>query len=846
MNIDELTSHDSHVDQRTPRMETLETASELARPALMPGLLLSQSQDQEPDTIDQFQLPVGADQSAVANEAADDSAPEPSTSGISHAPTDSEPSLSNLHQDPPVQQQPPDSDEHQTCFADTRTKDIHTGGSAKAALTKPLTVKASLGIMGCVVIFAGSIGILLLIAFLAYLWFGYGNTPEATNATWIWRQIAIRDWMTRTITICALALRTLLSFQTIYCTSMLASLILEKCFVRRSQVACLSLLRGLNSGPFTLAQIILSSKTLAMARHIEVWLVLLLFILSTLLQFTSTLLVSDLHNYSVVGNSNHTSLASLVGLDQVAKLDNRRFSILQDPDLSSGFSIFGETQQASFVSVEPNANGLSSTGLVERGLLPLASVDERMAVRYYNGTSMILSSAVSCMRPVITGQYAQFSTTGSSSGVGTVKGSLDVPKSLQQALGTDQYSCESGQCEVIYFACDVPASVGGGPPAPAVCILNGDDTNVNKTYSQNVSAKPWEVTSFMWLVFSSKVSDDQWASIPEASEGRYELPASAPFNESEWEEYPLFLNASILITLCFSDFNIEQHNVSMKAPKPTREPIVQWSVLSGTSNASDAQSYFGATSPALPLSDRGILEMDILDLPLGEAQNQSSVMTTAEIIYYILYYQLGYASPPNTTFVACWQCLATGSSSSPKTQALFQGIINSTNRAAPALHTWISVAAFASYYEVLPSMNGFDNVIIQSVVETKTPGPCTTAANCAGFITVTTLLGIYLLVVLAITLLFLRRARFSRVSNIWHTFAQLVGEELNEILACANQQPDDKVVEMMQKQGNDDFVMLSQVKHSEMVEITKFQHHGSLNSRATTGEPQTAPGDLEK
>lgn len=788
VNMDESTSHDLHVDQRSPGLDTLETVSEPARPAIIPELLLSQEQDQEPNLMAQFHpLIEAANQSAGAHQAADDSASGASTSGNHPAPTKGQPSLSKSCQDPPVHHKTYGSDGHQTCSAEPGVKDTHIGESAKAVLTGPLTVKASLGITGCVVIFAGSIGILLLVAFLTYLWFGHGNAPEATSATWIWRQIAIRDWMTRTITICALALSTLLNFQTIYCTSMLASLILERGYVRRSQVACLSLLRGLNSGPYTLAQIIFSSKTLAMARHIEFWLVSLLFILSTLLQFTSTLLVSDLHNYSVVANFNHTSFASLVGLDQVSKLDNQRFSILQDPDLSSGFSIFGETQQASSISVEPKANGLSSTGLVERGLLPMVSLDERMAVREFNGTSMILSSAASCMRPVMTGQYAQFSATGSSSGLGAVKGSLDVPNSIQQTLGTDQYKCENGQCENISFACDVPAFVIGGPPAPAACILNGDDTNVNRTYSQKVSDKPWGVTSLMWLVFSSYVSDSQWASIPEASEGWYDLPISVPFNESEWEEYLLFINASILVTLCFSDFNVEQRNVSMKASKPTQESIVQFSVLSGTFNSSDAQSCFGATSPALPLSERGILEMDILDVPLGEVRNQINVMNTAEIMYYILYYQLGYASPPNTTFVVCWHCLATGSSSLPETQALFQGIINSTNRAALALHTWISIAAFASYYEVLPSMSGFDNVILQSVVDTKTPGPCTTAANCAGFTTVATLLGVHLTLLAVITSLFLRQARFSRISNIWHTFAQLIGGELNDILVYANQ-----------------------------------------------------------
>lgn len=60
-----------------------------------------------------------------------------------------------------------------------------------------LPLKESLGRTGSVTIFGGSILILLGIGFLSLLWFGYGDEPEAAEAPWIWRQIAVHDWMTR-------------------------------------------------------------------------------------------------------------------------------------------------------------------------------------------------------------------------------------------------------------------------------------------------------------------------------------------------------------------------------------------------------------------------------------------------------------------------------------------------------------------------------------------------------------------------------------------------------------------------------------------------------------------------
>jgi hypothetical protein len=54
-----------------------------------------------------------------------------------------------------------------------------TSPSAKSTLTPPLPLIDSLGGGGCLSIVGGAIGVLTILGFLAFLWFGYGTEPEA-------------------------------------------------------------------------------------------------------------------------------------------------------------------------------------------------------------------------------------------------------------------------------------------------------------------------------------------------------------------------------------------------------------------------------------------------------------------------------------------------------------------------------------------------------------------------------------------------------------------------------------------------------------------------------------------
>ncbi|RYC61204.1 hypothetical protein CHU98_g4990 [Xylaria longipes] len=82
-----------------------------------------------------------------------------------------------------------------------------------------LPIGVSLGIEGVITIIGGCVGILTILGFLAFLWFEYGPSPEASRAPYAWSQIALHDWMTQAITLSALVLRFTTSLQAAFIIS---------------------------------------------------------------------------------------------------------------------------------------------------------------------------------------------------------------------------------------------------------------------------------------------------------------------------------------------------------------------------------------------------------------------------------------------------------------------------------------------------------------------------------------------------------------------------------------------------------------------------------------------------
>lgn len=357
----------------------------------------------------------------------------------------------------------------------------------------PLSFKQSLGKAGTASIVGGYIGILLVGGFLVYLWYGSGTSLEAAHATYLWRQIAIHSWMAQTITLCALILRLIISLQSTVCTSMIAALVLERRSVQRSKVPYFSIFRSVNSGPRKLFEIMTLSKN-RMFQHIEFWLVSLLVLVTTALQFTSTVLISDLNNFIMVGDMNETQVPSLLTFNE----SDFDFRLIGGAFLNRMpmFEMFAESPSQRDAS--PNEYGLSDTGLVQRGLLPFTESSSRTSLRGLDGNLLTFNSRVACMQPVLDISYETIESAGADYRL--VSGRLQYGSSLDNAKAPQQSDCTSTECRETGFECVLPFPLNTRPDKweSVSCLINGVGgqywgINLNEKWSS--ADEPWSTNS---------------------------------------------------------------------------------------------------------------------------------------------------------------------------------------------------------------------------------------------------------------------------------------------------------------------------------------------------------------
>jgi hypothetical protein len=107
-------------------------------------------------------------------------------------------------------------------------------------------IRKRLGMPSMATLAMGTIVILTALRFFSFLWLN-----DVKNKTW--QTIAYKAWMTRAVSLTALAFRTAISMQTVILTSMLADLALERTSVPTMHLATFSAMRNINDGPFYLA-----------------------------------------------------------------------------------------------------------------------------------------------------------------------------------------------------------------------------------------------------------------------------------------------------------------------------------------------------------------------------------------------------------------------------------------------------------------------------------------------------------------------------------------------------------------------------------------------------------------
>lgn len=134
----------------------------------------------------------------------------------------------------------------------------------------------------------------------------------------------------------------------------------------------------------------------------------------------------------------------------------------------------------------------------------------------------------------------------------------------------------------------------------------------------------------------------------------------------------------------------------------------------------------------------------------------------------------------------------------PSFSTLFHAIVNKTSSVAPAMQSILFWMAQTQYYNAFPAFNFGEN---STVVYSKTVN---IPQHWSGLAAVAGIIFLNMICVAIITWLFLRRTRYSKYGDIWHTIAQVLSPDLRHLLERASRATDKQIKKSLQDAGSED------------------------------------------
>lgn len=235
------------------------------------------------------------------------------------------------------------------------------------------------------------------VVFLTWLWF---EDRESES----WRRLMLSGRATQSITLMSVLIRWAIGTLAAITTSMAASIALELHGVPISALAEVSIARFTNSGPQSFQRMLPGTTFRPWLRI----LMICLFVLVTASQFASTLLVTDLREFTILSLEKNISYGFTFGA--INEATSRGMTPL--PLRTDGLEYWSRAPSQSEIFAEYSEPGVSSdelddTGTVLRAFLPFSTKAQRESIQSFNGIARIIDTHFVCVRPKFTAKYCR-------------------------------------------------------------------------------------------------------------------------------------------------------------------------------------------------------------------------------------------------------------------------------------------------------------------------------------------------------------------------------------------------------------------------------------------------------
>ena len=637
------------------------------------------------------------------------------------------------------------------------------------------------------------------LGFIAFLWFGGGN-----NAS-VWHRFMVKSWATRAVSISALVIRFATSLQAGIGVAMLAALALELYGVPFTDAAAVAVMRSGEITPQTLfTQTVIGFRRRPTSLHwLYTILAVVLFATTTLLQLTSTALLSDLQLGLLPGSSSSSFVPYDFVYNTTALNQNQSFIPLirrqtpwtRNPQFYPTF--------AEFSSPAPSRSDVDDTGILLRAFLPMTDSRQRQILRNYTGKAFVLDSRVACQKPLL--KNLQLSWDPSSGNVFAMNGSYANSTYSQNLLTPDgpvRFTCPSYFYSNGYTICQLANNgVGIGNPAGA---LQSAFANAS---SKNIFGAPY-------LVFNSSINV-----VELTQNGTPPLNPVHGQDSGVWSHWQISRDelgengtsgqvADLNFTLCYTAFDAARLDLDFYSDSSRFEPLPEFKTSAQSYSFSDVLAQLGVDATILGARDRGILQIEERDswipspddaLPEGVQPwvQGTSDMSSVSIIpaKLINHHTTGNLSSVLDT-MDLWYMTANMINTDPSLVSLFTEIMTKNGSIAAAMSSLVTVLSSMAYYDQIAQFQAsgpIGLVYFETVLF-----PHGSRGLTAVFITICLQLG----VILVISMMFWKYTRLTMIGNAWQSIAQIVTPLTEELLNDNTLATDSSVEQQMKREGS--------------------------------------------
>lgn len=587
----------------------------------------------------------------------------------------------------------------------------------------------------------------------------------------------VDGWATRSIAVTALVLRTAVDLQAAIGSAVLASLLLESSSgVQLHQLAGLSPMRAGGTSPWSFAWCAIEGvwRSGSRSRRFRGLYIIAgcLLLTSSLLQFASTMLLSDLRTGPLVARESASQVRS--DLSYLATLSGNTQGIPRGSAWTTNppsYPSFGEYHEP----INTSEEGVADTGLLLRAFLPYELADTRQGLSSYSGNALVVDARVSCQAPSLNQVQAATANLTRLSGA-----SIDYT----QITGLVSPTKNSTMLQDI-----MPTSFN--------CTVAGDTTTLCQLEQSRNSS-----TGSLKSQFSKSTSFGT-AFLVLRSDPLFK--ASGPWGNFSVVQGRRTMNASA--SLCYAPWNSAVLDVMLSSKTNRTEPLLRYVIDdftkygSGTFQTRDVINHFipfakngsrqilAMEKPRSYLGDlpppyrRPVVQSDISPSYVGQTNNPlpgnwSAIMSSMSLVTMLRNFEIA-----PTQYIAA----------DPAVAAIFNDAHSATSLEW-ALSSVITILSMTNYYGQQPAFDRLDNVTTSFFEDVLYP------RDHLGLTLLMWALTAHFIVVAVLVILFVQKTRLTLLGNAWSAFVQVAeSQEVMEHMAGASVRNDSQVLEALKE-----------------------------------------------